>query len=215
MTQLAEQYRPHVWADVAGQEKIVAKIDALRARGLGGRAYWITGQSGTGKTTVARLLAAELADEISVEEIDAEGLQAGRVRDLERESACYSIGEKRGRVYIVNEAHGLRRDTLRQLLVTLERIPGHVAWVFTTTTDGQDSLFEGCDDASPMLSRCVELRLSRQGLAQPFAERAAMIAQREGLDGRPIAEYVKLMQGCKNNLRMALQKIEAGEMLAK
>ena len=51
---LTEQYRPQAWADVVGQDKIVQRIQALAKRGLAGRAYWISGQSGTGKTTIAR-----------------------------------------------------------------------------------------------------------------------------------------------------------------
>ena len=60
--QLHESYRPHAWSDVIGQDKALAKIDALRKRGLSGRSYWISGQSGTGKTTIARLIAAEVAE---------------------------------------------------------------------------------------------------------------------------------------------------------
>ena len=46
---LYEKYRPKQWDDVIGQDKIVAQIQQLRRRGLAGRAYWISGQSGTGK----------------------------------------------------------------------------------------------------------------------------------------------------------------------
>src|SRR5207302_1030568 len=106
-------------ADVVGQDRALARINALRKRGLSGRAYWISGQSGTGKTTIARLLANELADDWSIEEIDAEQLSASRVADLERSSASRSIG-RGGRAFIVNEAHGLKKATIRQLLVTLE-----------------------------------------------------------------------------------------------
>ena len=62
---LTETYRPTTWADVIGQNKIVKRIDTLRPRGLAGRAYWISGQTGTGKTTIARLIAAEVASSLA------------------------------------------------------------------------------------------------------------------------------------------------------
>ncbi len=123
-TPLVEQYRPKAWADVVGQDKLVTRIQALAKRGLSGRAYWLSGQSGTGKTTIARLLAAEVADDFMVQEVDASTLTVSALTDLERQSQVSGFfGDKRGRAYIVNEAHGLRKDVIRQLLVTLERIP--------------------------------------------------------------------------------------------
>ena len=208
---LPEQYRPKAWNEVIGQDKVIATIDRLRPRGLTGRAYFLSGASGTGKTSIALLLAQEVASPICIEEYDAGELTGPMIREIERRLAVKGFSPG-GRAVIVNEAHGLKPEVIRALLVALERIPSHAVWLFTTTADGKQNMFEK-EDASPLLSRCLSLELSRRGLAEPFAARALEIARREGMDGQPIEKYISLMKECRNNLRAALQAIEAGVMI--
>jgi len=210
--QLHEQYRPTRWKDVVAQKSILRRIDRIRNRGLTGRAYWISGPSGTGKTTIARLIAAEVASDWCTEEADATDLTAARVRDLEQQSHTFGMGDKTGRAYIVNEAHSMNKRVVRQFLTTLERVPPHVVWIFTTTFAGQKLLFDEKDDATPLVSRCIRLSIDTKGFDVYFARRARKIAREQGINGKSLPEYVKLVRKHGSNLRAVLQEIESGAM---
>jgi replication-associated recombination protein RarA len=211
---LYEQFRPKTFEEVLGQDKAVKTIRGLLSRQWGGRAFWISGPSGAGKTTLARIIAAQGADDLFVTDYDcADTLGVADLDDLDRSLQMHSWG-KGGRAVIVNEAHALRAPVIRRLLGLLERIPNHVVWIFTTTKDGQEKLFEDQMDCSPLLSRCIVVQLTNQGLAKTFAEHVQKIAIAQGLDGKPMSAYVRLANDCHSNCRAMIQAVESGAMLA-
>ena len=211
--QLFEQYRPQSWSELIGQKHVATAIARMKQRGdLGGRGFWLTGPSGTGKSTCAYLIAADVCDPDNFIEVDAGEITPARLADLERSLRYRAIGDKPGRAVLINESHGLRQDSIRKLLVVLERIPPWVVWIFTTTNLGQQQLLDGIDSA-PLLSRCIEFRLEGKRYAERFAQRAMEIADVEGLGGAAFSEYVSLAQRCDFNLRKMLSCIEAGELV--
>ena len=219
MTQLTEKYRPASFAEVVGQDKVVKTLIGLQSRGaLAKRAYFISGLTGTGKTTLARIIAASVASKLATTEMDAADVGLDDIRRMEdrwHSTALAKPGEPTGRAWIFNEVHRFSGKVVSRLLTALEaeNIPSHVAVCLTTTVEGQGMLFDGAMDAHPLLHRCCVLNLAQRDLAEPFARLGLTIARAEGLDGRSIEDYIKLARKCKNSMRAILQAIDAGEML--
>jgi len=219
MKSLFEKYRPTSFDEVVGQDKAVRQIRFIIDRhGAAGQAFWLTGPSGSGKTTLARIIANTIADDWMIFEFDsgADLTMAELNRVLDALDLCGA--GKGGRAVIVNEAHSLRADVLDKLKGVLERIQRHVVWIFTTTREDQDQLFDDHVGAAQLISRCKVVPLTNQGLAAAFATNVARIATIEGLNGGMTngtleAACMKIIRAVKSNHRAALQAIDSGALI--
>lgn len=215
---LYQAYRPTKWTEFVGNPKAIETVRRIISAPRFDRgAFWIdasgANNSGVGKTTLAKLIAGELADDFFTTEYQGAKVNKSTVEDMDRSARLTTwSADKPFRVFIVNEAHAITQGAVDLFLDFLEGLPRHCVVIFTTTRRADVDLF-GDSDTGAFGSRCHRITLSNQGLAPLFAERAREIAQAENLDGRPIASYVRLVQECKNNFRAVLQRIESGVML--
>ena len=134
MTVLYRTYRPSSWKEVIGQDPIVEVLtETIKLKRIS-HAYLFSGGRGTGKTSVARILAKALgtADE-DVYEIDAASNRGiDDIREL-REHVSVSPFSSPYKVYIIDEVHMLSKDAWNALLKTLEEPPQHVIFILATT----------------------------------------------------------------------------------
>lgn len=217
MPTLSERYRPTKLEDLVGQAKVVKTITRLQdGGGLEGRVFWLVGNSGGGKTSCARIIARNVADDFTIREEDAQNFTMDYVRDIEVKVTGRPLGGKCW-VFICNEAHRLSDRVVSYLQTVLETEGAirNATFLFTTTTQGQEMLFADKFDACPFLSRATILSFETRGeqLILDYACHVRKIAQAEGCDGKPISDYIDLIKKCKLNLRQALNQIEAGCML--
>ncbi|MEK7552086.1 MAG: DNA polymerase III subunit gamma/tau [Patescibacteria group bacterium] len=131
---LYRKYRPKGFEDVLGQDHIIKVIEnSIKLKRIS-HAYLFTGARGTGKTSVARILAREIGCESEdLYEIDAASNRGiDDIREI-KESVSASPFKSPYKVYIVDEVHMLTKDAFNALLKTLEEPPAYVVFILATT----------------------------------------------------------------------------------
>jgi DNA polymerase-3 subunit gamma/tau len=141
MKALYRRYRPKTLSEVVGQEQITDVLSNSLKNGRISHAYLFIGPRGTGKTSVARILAHEINgfkyeledNYLDIIEIDAaSNTGVDNIRDL-RERAMIAPTKGKYKVYIIDEVHMLSKSAFNALLKTLEEPPAHVVFIMATT----------------------------------------------------------------------------------
>lgn len=208
---LYEKYRPRDFKEFIGQRMVIKKIQHIMQRPSWDRdAFWIQGPSGTGKTTLAKIIAEKLATEFNVTELDGSSCTIDEVRKIEENFSYYAMGGG-WKVIIVNEAHAMRKQAVQAWLTCLEKLPAKRLVMFTTTENIKKDLFGSF--SWPFASRCKMFNFKSNGLSHEFGLRCRQIAKAEGLGTAPLKKFEYLVMVSQNNMRRALQRVEACEFL--
>ena len=194
-TALYRKFRPSTFEDVKGQDHIVTTLkNQIRADRIG-HAYLFCGTRGTGKTTIAKILARSVNCEHPVDgspsiecptckailagvstnviEIDAASNNGvDNIREI-REEVAYRPTQGRYKVYIIDEVHMLSTGAFNALLKTLEEPPSYVIFILATTEANKIPV--------TILSRCQRYDFRRITI-DTIAARLSELMEKEGVD---------------------------------
>jgi len=131
---LYRKYRPESFEEVVGQDHIVKAISGSLKAGKVAHAYLLCGPRGTGKTSIARIIAKELGSSVNdIYEMDAASNRGiDDIREI-RENVRTLPFDSKYKIYILDEVHMFTKDAWNALLKTIEEPPEHVIFILATT----------------------------------------------------------------------------------
>ena len=217
---IARKYRPQTFRDVVNQEHVKTTIENAITQKRIAHGYIFSGQRGTGKTTIARILARCLnciqgptstpcgecascreitaGGTVDVIEIDAASNRGiNEMREL-RENVRYQPARDRYKVFIIDEAHQITNEAFNALLKTIEEPPEWVVFVLCTT--------ESHKIPATIASRCQHFSF-RSVDFEDLIKRMAWICEQEGIQTDPEALAVLAAAG-EGSVRDSLSALD-------
>src|SRR5437016_2142814 len=219
---IARKYRPQTFADVVNQEHVKTTLENAISQNRIAHGYIFSGQRGTGKTTVARILARCLncsngptatpcgecascreitsgGGAVDVIEIDAASNRGiNEMREL-RENVRYQPARGHYKIFIVDEAHQITNEAFNALLKTIEEPPPWAVFVLCTT--------EAHKIPATIASRCQHFSF-RSVDFEDLIQRMVWICGQEGIeaDGDVLAVLAAAGEGSVRDSLSALDQ---------